>query len=55
MKNLLKKLFKTEDGLETVEYAVMAGLIVAALLITIGNLGGAIDTKFKALITAIGG
>lgn len=51
---LAKKFLKNEEGMETVEYAVMAALIVAGLIAAIGLLGGAVKAKFEALTTAIG-
>ena len=53
MWTLIKKFVKEEEGLEMVEYAVAAGLVVAALVITWVTLGGAINTQLQALITAI--
>ncbi len=54
MWTLIKKLVKEEEGLEMVEYAVAAGLIVAALIATWALLGTAINTRLQELITAIG-
>jgi pilus assembly protein Flp/PilA len=51
---LIKKFVKEEEGLEMVEYAVAAGLIVAALIATWALLGTAINTRLQELITAIG-
>lgn len=52
---MIKRLAKEEEGLEMVEYAVAAGLIVAALLVTWAALGGAINTRLQELLTAISG
>ncbi|MEW6334851.1 MAG: Flp family type IVb pilin [Thermodesulfobacteriota bacterium] len=52
---MVKRLAKEEEGLEMVEYAVAAGLIVAALLVTWAALGGAINTRLQELLTAISG
>ena len=46
MKALLKRFWTEEEGLELVEYAVMTALIVAAVVITITELGGAIEGQF---------
>lgn len=43
---MLKKFFQDEQGLETVEYAVMTALIVAAMVTAIGLLAGAITGRF---------
>lgn len=53
MKNLLKKFVKDEQGLELSEYAVMAALIVAALVLAITTLSGAIRDKFNDVSTTI--
>ncbi len=53
----MKKLmafFKDEDGLETVEYAIILGLIVAGTITAITALGGWVNTKFTAVNTAVG-
>ena len=46
MKNLLKRFVKDEQGLETVEYAVMTALIVAAMVLAITALSGAVTDRF---------
>jgi pilus assembly protein Flp/PilA len=53
MKSILNRFVKDERGLETVEYAVMGGLVVAALVIVIAALSTAVQARFQALITAI--
>ena len=48
----MKKLidfFKDEDGLETVEYAVMGGLLVVAITAALTLLSGAIGAEFTRL------
>jgi pilus assembly protein Flp/PilA len=58
MKNLLLKLQRDEDGAAMVEYAVILGLITAAVIATITTIGtnvGTILTKVNsALATAAG-
>ena len=39
MKNSLKKFLNDEAGLETVEYAIIAGLIVAGLVAVVTSIG----------------
>ncbi len=53
MLNLVKKFWNDERGLELSEYAVMAALIVAALVLAITGLSGAIRGKFSSLTTTI--
>ena len=47
------KFIKDEEGLTMVEYAVMAVLISAAVIVTIAALGTQINTQFQRLIAAI--
>ncbi|MHC4638244.1 MAG: Flp family type IVb pilin [Planctomycetota bacterium] len=49
MKYVLKRFFSDERGLETVEYAIIAGLIVVATIATVASIGGWVSTKFTAL------
>jgi pilus assembly protein Flp/PilA len=52
---MVKKFLKNEEGLETVEYAVMAALIVVGLVLAISTLGGSVKNKFVALDDAVNG
>jgi Flp pilus assembly pilin Flp len=51
---LVNKFIADDKGLETVEYAIIAGLIVAATITTIGLIGTWVSNKFTALKTALG-
>lgn len=53
MKNMLKKFVADETGMELSEYAVMAALVVAALIVAIIGLRNAIGNKFNSLATTI--
>ena len=55
MKALVKKFVKDEKGLETVEYAIIAGLIVVGTIATIVSIGGWVNAKFNALNTGLAG
>ncbi len=55
MKKLLKKFILDEQGLETVEYAVMTALIVAAMILAITTLSGTISARFDSVEGVIGG
>ena len=55
MKAVLKRFIKDEQGLETVEYAIIAGLIVVGVIATVASIGTWVNTKFGALLTALGG
>jgi pilus assembly protein Flp/PilA len=47
------KFAKDEDGLTIVEYAVAGGLITGAVVVAFTLLGGAVNTRIRALCTAI--
>ena len=46
---LCKKFISDERGLETVEYAIVGGIITAAVIIGIGALGQNVTMQFEAL------
>jgi pilus assembly protein Flp/PilA len=50
---VVKRFVKEEEGLETVEYAIIAGLIVAGTIVTIVAIGAWVSTKFQALNTEL--
>ena len=50
--NGLKNFVKDERGLETVEWAVIAALIVAGLIAIITGLGNNVETRFAELENA---
>lgn len=54
MKSLLTKFVKDEAGLETVEYAIITGLIVAATITAIATLGTWVSTQFSGLNSTLG-
>jgi Flp pilus assembly pilin Flp len=47
--NTVKNFFKDETGLELSEYAVAAGLLALAVVVTFTNLGSAIEAGINAL------
>ncbi len=49
---LLKSLVRDERGMETVEWAVLAALIVAGLVAVIASVGGNVKGAFQKLQTA---
>jgi pilus assembly protein Flp/PilA len=51
----LERFFNDESGLETVEYAIIAGLIVVGTIVTIISIGNWVSAKFAALDTALSG
>jgi Flp pilus assembly pilin Flp len=52
---LLRKLVKEEEGMETVEYAVVAALVIIVGVGVWAALGTQIQTVINNLITAMGG
>ena len=49
---MLKSFLSDEKGLETVEYAIIAGLIVVALITLITTIGSKVYNKFNNLNNA---
>jgi len=54
MKSLVKKLWKDERGLETVEYAIIAGLVVAGTIAAITAIGLWVRDQFNGLQGELG-
>lgn len=51
----LKSFAQNQDGLETVEYAIVAALITGAAVTAITSLGGAVAARFNILLGRLGG
>jgi Flp pilus assembly pilin Flp len=51
---VLKKFVTDQRGTETVEWGIMAGLIVAGLVTTVGLIGTWVHTKFTGLKSDLG-
>ena len=51
----MKRLVAGEEGATMVEYALMVALIGAALVVVVGQLGGAISSKFGSVSSSIAG
>ena len=49
MYSILKKFVRDEQGLETVEYAIIVGLIVAGTITVIANIGTWVKGEFTNL------
>ena len=54
MKTSLKTFVSDDRGLETVEYAIIAGLIVTGLVAIIVAIGAWVKTQFSNLKTSVG-
>ena len=53
MKKLMKRFLKDEQGLETVEYAIIAALITLAAIVTITSVGAAVNQNFADLLSKL--
>jgi Flp pilus assembly pilin Flp len=53
-KEIVKRFVKDERGLETVEYAVILGLIVVATIVLVIQLGGWVAQQFRDVLTNVG-
>ncbi|WP_191486452.1 Flp family type IVb pilin [Pseudomonas sp. FEN] len=53
IKTSIRKFAEDEEGLTIVEYAVAGGLITVAVATAFTLLGGAVDTKIRALCQAV--
>jgi Flp pilus assembly pilin Flp len=50
--SIVKRFGRDDRGMETVEWAIMAAILVAGLIGVIGGIGSNVLTKFTALQTA---
>lgn len=53
MRNLLNRFAKDESGATAIEYGLIAALIAVVIIAALGMVGKSLDTKFKAVSTAI--
>lgn len=53
MVKLARTFLREEDGLETVEYAIIAGLIVVGTITTIAAIGVWVNARFSELETGL--
>ena len=53
IRNIVGRMIREEDGLETVEYAVMTALIVAGIVTAIGLIVTAIKTRFSTVAKVV--
>jgi Flp pilus assembly pilin Flp len=54
VKALIKKFWRNEKGLETIEYAIMIALIVAGLIAVVAAIGTWVLGQFTDLQTELG-
>ena len=55
MNKFLMKFIRDERGLAAVEYAIVAGVVVAGLVSIFVTIGGAATNRLQLLATALGG
>lgn len=53
MLKLLNQIRRNEEGATAIEYGLIAALVAIALITALGNLGGALETKFGEIETAV--
>ncbi len=53
--SLIKSFIRDEKGLETVEYAIIAGLIVVGTIAVVASIGTWVYNQFNALDTGLAG
>jgi pilus assembly protein Flp/PilA len=53
-KTLVRRFLSDDQGLETVEYAIIAGLVVAGLVAIVAAIGVWVNTRFQNLQTSLG-
>jgi pilus assembly protein Flp/PilA len=54
-KSALMALWKEEEGLTTVEYAIAGGLVGAAVIMAFTDLGSAVGRVIDGIVTELGG
>lgn len=48
-RKVVKRFFRDEEGLETVEYAIIAGLITVGVIVTVTTVGLYVKQRFELL------
>lgn len=51
----VKRFLTDQKGTETVEWAIIIGLIAGGAILIISQIGGRVVVMFQALLTALGG
>ena len=55
MTKFTKQFFADESGATAIEYGLIAALIAVVIISAVTALGTTIDTKFRAIVTGMGG
>ena len=53
-RKVLRKLVRNDEGLETVEYAIIAGLIVVGTIVSVTAIGIWVGAQFTTMQTLLG-
>ena len=53
MKKLIKRFVEDEGGLETVEYAIIVGFLIAGLIVLLAAIGAWVNLQYNNLKTEI--
>ncbi len=53
MMNLMRKIWREEEGATAVEYALMVALIAVVIIVAVQSLGTSVSAKFDLVATAI--
>jgi pilus assembly protein Flp/PilA len=55
MNNLISRFVRDESGATAIEYGLIAALISVVIITVLTQIGGALNTKFGSVATALGG
>lgn len=55
MKCLLQRFWNDESGATAIEYALIAALIALAIMVGAGQLGNALNSKFRNIASKVNG
>ena len=53
MLNLMKRFVREDDGLEMVEWAIVAALITTAAAVTMASIGSQVDAAFQTVLAVV--
>lgn len=53
MKNAILKFLRDEEGATAIEYGLIAGLIAAVIVVTVGKLGNLLESSFVTICNSI--
>ena len=51
--NLMKRFVREDDGLEMVEWAIVAALITTAAAVTMASIGSQVDAAFQTVLAVV--